>query len=94
MQRGFDTWATLDGGLEVLRRAPKLFLKKLEANASINDPMEIMDWINLLPLRRDENAAGESHRIWRYHQLSNCCWRYSSRGIDVLHRFIKLNTSS
>lgn len=59
MQRGFDTEGILDGGLEVTRRAPAL-LKKLEANASIeNDPMEIMDWINLFAFAvSEENAAG------------------------------------
>ncbi|MDH5927187.1 L-serine ammonia-lyase [Vibrio lentus] len=59
MQRGFDTEGILDGGLEVTRRAPAL-LKKLEANASIeNDPMEVMDWINLFAFAvSEENAAG------------------------------------
>ncbi|MFA0523409.1 L-serine ammonia-lyase [Vibrio sp. 10N.222.52.C3] len=59
IQRGFDTEGILDGGLEVTRRAPAL-LKKLEANASIeNDPMEIMDWINLFAFAvSEENAAG------------------------------------
>ena len=59
MQRGFDTEGILDGGLDVTRRAPAL-LKKLEANASIeNDPMEIMDWINLFAFAvSEENAAG------------------------------------
>ncbi|CAH7085175.1 L-serine deaminase II [Vibrio chagasii] len=59
MQRGFDTEGILDGGLEVTRRAPAL-LKKLDANASIeNDPMEIMDWINLFAFAvSEENAAG------------------------------------
>ncbi len=51
MERGFETEGVLDGGLKVTRRAPNL-LKKLEANAAIeNDPMEIMDWINLFALR-------------------------------------------
>ncbi len=59
MQRGFDTEGILDGGLKVTRRAPNL-LKKLEANAAIeNDPMEIMDWINLFAFAvSEENAAG------------------------------------
>ncbi|WP_261904571.1 L-serine ammonia-lyase [Vibrio fortis] len=59
MQRGFETEGILDGGLEVTRRAPAL-LKKLEANAAIeNDPMEIMDWINLFAFAvSEENAAG------------------------------------
>lgn len=59
MQRGFDTEGILEGGLNVTRRAPAL-LKKLEANAAIeNDPMEIMDWINLFAFAvSEENAAG------------------------------------
>lgn len=59
MQRGFETEGVLEGGLNVTRRAPNL-LKKLEANAAIeNDPMEIMDWINLFAFAvSEENAAG------------------------------------
>ena len=59
MQRGFETEGILEGGLNVTRRAPAL-LKKLEANAAIeNDPMEIMDWINLFAFAvSEENAAG------------------------------------
>ncbi|MCG9752041.1 L-serine ammonia-lyase [Vibrio brasiliensis] len=59
MQRGFETEGILEGGLNVTRRAPNL-LKKLEANAAVeNDPMEIMDWINLFAFAvSEENAAG------------------------------------
>ncbi|MCL9775813.1 L-serine ammonia-lyase [Vibrio methylphosphonaticus] len=59
MERGFETEGILDGGLNVTRRAPNL-LKKLEANAAIeNDPMEILDWINLFAFAvSEENAAG------------------------------------
>ncbi|MDP2500510.1 L-serine ammonia-lyase [Vibrio splendidus] len=59
MERGFETESILDGGLNVTRRAPNL-LKKLEANAAVeNDPMEIMDWINLFAFAvSEENAAG------------------------------------
>ncbi|PMH88775.1 L-serine ammonia-lyase, partial [Vibrio cyclitrophicus] len=59
MERGFETEGILDGGLNVTRRAPNL-LKKLEANATVeNDPMEIMDWINLFAFAvSEENAAG------------------------------------
>lgn len=59
MERGFGTEGILDGGLNVTRRAPNL-LKKLEANAAVeNDPMEIMDWINLFAFAvSEENAAG------------------------------------
>ncbi|RSD29760.1 L-serine ammonia-lyase [Vibrio pectenicida] len=59
MQRGFETEGILEGGLEVTRRAPNL-LKKLEANEAVeNDPMEVMDWINLFAFAvSEENAAG------------------------------------
>ncbi|MEZ8370160.1 L-serine ammonia-lyase [Vibrio splendidus] len=59
MELGFETEGILDGGLNVTRRAPNL-LKKLEANAAVeNDPMEIMDWINLFAFAvSEENAAG------------------------------------
>jgi L-serine ammonia-lyase (EC 4.3.1.17) len=59
MERGFETEGVLEGGLNVTRRAPNL-LKKLEASAAVeNDPMEIMDWINLFAFAvSEENAAG------------------------------------
>ncbi|ENM5935263.1 L-serine ammonia-lyase [Vibrio mimicus] len=59
MEHGFATEGILEGGLNVTRRAPSL-LKKLEANAAIeNDPMEVMDWINLFAFAvSEENAAG------------------------------------
>ncbi|MFY2506959.1 L-serine ammonia-lyase [Vibrio pectenicida] len=59
MQRGFETEGILEGGLEVTRRAPNL-LKKLEANEAVeNDPMEVLDWINLFAFAvSEENAAG------------------------------------
>ncbi|WP_022941225.1 L-serine ammonia-lyase [Psychromonas hadalis] len=59
MQRGFETEGILEGGLNVVRRAPNL-LKKLEANAIYEtDPMEILDWINLFAFSvSEENAAG------------------------------------
>lgn len=81
MERGFETEGILDGGLEVTRRAPAL-LKKLEANAAIeNDPMEIMDWINLFAF-----AVSEENRCWwpsSYLTNKWCCRRYPSRS-DVL----------
>ncbi len=59
MERGFETEGILEGGLNVTRRAPAL-LKKLEANASTEqDPLEVMDWINLFAFAvSEENAAG------------------------------------
>ncbi|NNN43985.1 MULTISPECIES: L-serine ammonia-lyase [unclassified Vibrio] len=59
MERGFETEGILDGGLNVVRRAPSL-LKKLEANVAVEcDPLEVMDWINLFAFAvSEENAAG------------------------------------
>ncbi|MCY9803727.1 L-serine ammonia-lyase [Vibrio scophthalmi] len=59
MQRGFDTEGTLEGGLNVTRRAPNLH-KKLLANQEFEtDPMAVMDWINLFAFAiSEENAAG------------------------------------
>jgi len=59
MERGFHTEGVLDGGLNVIRRAPNL-LKKLEVDAMlINDLMEVLDWINLFAFAvSEENAAG------------------------------------
>lgn len=59
MARGFETEGILEGGLHVVRRAPAL-LKKLESNQEIeNDPMVILDWVNLFAFAvSEENAAG------------------------------------
>ncbi|MCL9780849.1 L-serine ammonia-lyase [Vibrio sp. S4M6] len=59
MKRGFETEGILDGGLNVVRRAPNL-LKRLESNSmATNDPMEVMDWVNLFAFAiSEENAAG------------------------------------
>ncbi|WP_070966116.1 L-serine ammonia-lyase [Vibrio sonorensis] len=59
MERGFTTEGILEGGLNVTRRAPNL-LKKLEAYQAIEqDPMAVMDWINLFAFAvSEENAAG------------------------------------
>ncbi|MGR5145061.1 L-serine ammonia-lyase [Photobacterium alginatilyticum] len=59
MKRGFKTEGILEGGLNVVRRAPAL-LKKLEANKDVdNDPMTILDWVNLFAFAvSEENAAG------------------------------------
>lgn len=59
MVRGFESEGILDGGLNLTRRAPNL-LKKLEENKGIeDDPMAIMDWVNLFAFAvSEENAAG------------------------------------
>lgn len=59
MARGFETEGILEGGLHVIRRAPAL-LKKLEGNKEIeNDPMVVLDWVNVFAFAvSEENAAG------------------------------------
>ncbi|KLV09607.1 serine dehydratase [Photobacterium aquae] len=59
MQRGFATEGILEGGLHVVRRAPAL-LKALESNRALdNDPMAVLDWVNLFAFAvSEENAAG------------------------------------
>ena len=59
MQRGFETEGILEGGLNVTRRAPNLHKKLLTQEALENDPMVILDWINLFAFAvSEENAAG------------------------------------
>lgn len=49
---------TLPGGLEVPRRAPKLF-RELNEQGRTGDPLEATDWVNLYALAvNEENAAG------------------------------------
>lgn len=59
LERGLSTEGILEGGLNVIRRAPAL-LKNLQSNANINnDPLEILDWVNLYAFAiSEENAAG------------------------------------
>ncbi|TEW56497.1 L-serine ammonia-lyase [Psychromonas sp. RZ22] len=59
LERGLKTEGILEGGLHVIRRAPAL-LKTLQANEGIeNDPMSILDWVNLYAFAvSEENAAG------------------------------------
>ncbi|MCW8996975.1 MAG: L-serine ammonia-lyase [Psychromonas sp.] len=59
IERGMATEGILEGGLHVTRRAPAL-LKKLEASKGLmDDPMQVMDWINVFAFAvSEENAAG------------------------------------
>lgn len=59
MQRGLVSEGMLSGGLGVIRRAPVLY-KRLKVNQEIvNDPMAILDWVNLYAFAvSEENAAG------------------------------------
>lgn len=57
IQNGIATEGILPGGLKVHRRAPAL-IAQLE-NEQSNDPMLVMDWVNLFALAvNEENAAG------------------------------------
>lgn len=57
INNGIETEGILPGGLKVHRRAPALF-SKLQ-NEQSNDPMLVMDWVNLFALAvNEENAAG------------------------------------
>jgi L-serine dehydratase len=57
VQRGFQRDGLLPGGLKVPRRAPGLF-RELSGSAS-QDPLRVMDWVNLYALAvNEENASG------------------------------------
>jgi L-serine dehydratase len=58
--RGIKTDGVLPGGFRVPRRAPALY-RKLTSNpeASLRDPLAVLDWVNLYALAvNEENAAG------------------------------------
>jgi len=60
VQRGIRETGTLPGGLHVARRAPALS-NELSARpeASMRDPLTVLDWVNLYALAvNEENAAG------------------------------------
>jgi L-serine dehydratase len=58
MQRGYSQQGDLPGGLHVKRRAPALY-QELLAQAPAQDPLQILDWVNLYALSvNEENAAG------------------------------------
>ncbi|WP_372626838.1 L-serine ammonia-lyase [Arsukibacterium sp.] len=57
IDRGIKTEGILPGGLKVKRRASALY-KRLISEKS-NDPLQVMDWVNLFALAvNEENAAG------------------------------------
>jgi len=57
INRGMRTEGILPGGLKVKRRAPTLH-RKLSSEQS-NDPLSVMDWVNLFALAvNEENADG------------------------------------
>jgi L-serine dehydratase len=58
VRRGCEREGILPGGLKVKRRAASLH-RKLRADASSDDPLNAMDWVNLWALAvNEENAAG------------------------------------
>jgi L-serine dehydratase len=60
VKRGCRSEGTLPGGLHVKRRAKSVYDRLCEAHeASLNDPLTILDWVNLYALAvNEENAAG------------------------------------
>jgi len=60
IRRGYASTGVLPGGLKVRRRAPSLYLELSQENKSNGqDPLEILDWVNLFALAvNEENAAG------------------------------------
>jgi L-serine dehydratase len=59
IERGCRQAGVLPGGLKVRRRAPELFQRLTAAkNSSANDPLLVIDWVNLFALATsEENAA-------------------------------------
>jgi L-serine dehydratase len=58
--RGYNSSGVLPGGLKVQRRAPALFRELSDQDQAKNqDPLKIIDWVNLYALAvNEENAAG------------------------------------
>ena len=56
--RGLDTEGILPGGLEVTRRAPKLW-QKLHSSPMSNEREQLFDWLNVYAMAvNEENASG------------------------------------
>ena len=59
MERGMHTEGVLPGGLKLTRRAAPLYRLLQASDPFSNDPMKIIDWVNLFALAvSEENAAG------------------------------------
>ena len=60
VERGCHTEGVLPGVLQVKRRAPDLYRKLTgRPEATLRDPLNVMDWVNLYALAvNEENAAG------------------------------------
>jgi L-serine dehydratase len=58
MERGYRHKGVLPGGLKVERRAPQLY-QELHDQSGNEDPLAVLDWVNLFALSvNEENAAG------------------------------------
>lgn len=61
MERGLVTGGILPGGLNVHRRAPRLYqrIQELERSGKPRDPLAPLDWVSLFAIAvNEENAAG------------------------------------
>ena len=59
VQRGCEQKGVLSGGLKVKRRAAELYENlKSQPEASLRDPLCILDWVNLYALAVNEENAG------------------------------------
>ncbi len=60
VRRGCEKEGVLPGGLQVVRRASALYRQlSSQPEASLRDPLTVMDWVNLYALAvNEENAAG------------------------------------
>jgi len=60
IRRGYTSSGVLPGGLKVVRRAPGLYQRLSEEDKNEHqDPLKIIDWVNLYALAvNEENAAG------------------------------------
>jgi L-serine dehydratase len=58
VERGCSRTGVLPGGLKVPRRAPRLY-RTLTETPGTDDPLRVMDWVNLFALAvNEENASG------------------------------------
>ena len=59
VQRGCEQKGELSGGLKVKRRAADLYERlKAKPEASLRDPLSVLDWVNLYALAVNEENAG------------------------------------
>ncbi|MDB2386426.1 L-serine ammonia-lyase [Shewanella sp.] len=59
IEKGCQTEGILSGPLRVPRRAPALYRQLISSEHMSNDPMQVVDWINVFAMAvSEENAAG------------------------------------